>query len=349
MFKIPSYQDLEKNEKEISEKGAQLKLSLFNCKRKEIEETKKLEIDVKATFNSASNDIKITSSKQQIPIAAADDDDDALLSNIDLDAVSSAKKVKTLDTPSVIQQVDTFKKPPPTSTTTTNSSSNMNKSNALLVNSKQRGNPILKYIRNVQWGYSDTLVPDYLLGRSSCALYLSMKYHLLNNEYIHERLKELGRAYELRVLLLIVDIKETKHCLKEIEKICLLANLTLILCWNYEEAGRYLETYKAYEYKNADLIQEKAIFSTNFNNANQIEKANNSNFIINYTEFLCEIKSINKTDASTLRQTFGSIKNLSEAGKSELSIVPGLGPSKVTRLYDIFRTPFLLNSNNNDK
>ena len=66
------------------------------------------------------------------------------------------------------------------------------------------------------------------------------------------------------------------------------------------------------------------------------------NFANNCTDFLCAIKSINKTDASTLRQTFGSIKKISDASKSELSICPGLGPLKVNRVHEIFRMPFKL-------
>ena len=37
---------------------------------------------------------------------------------------------------------------------------------------------------------------------------------------------------------------------------CILANCTLVLAWSLEEAGRYLETYKAYEQKPADLLME---------------------------------------------------------------------------------------------
>lgn len=176
-----------------------------------------------------------------------------------------------------------------------------------------------------------------------------MKYHLLNNEYIHERLRELGRAYELRVLLVLVDIKEMRHCLKELEKIAMLANLTIILCWSYEEVGRYLETYKAYEHKSADLIMEKGSTANSYHNQLASSKSNsssrddtNTNFVNNFTEFMCGIKSINKTDASTLRQTFGSIKEISKSCKAELSICPGLGPLKVKRLFEIFRMPFLV-------
>lgn len=35
----------------------------------------------------------------------------------------------------------------------------------------QKGNPLLKHIRNVRWAFAD-IVCDYLLGQSSCALYL---------------------------------------------------------------------------------------------------------------------------------------------------------------------------------
>lgn len=34
--------------------------------------------------------------------------------------------------------------------------------------------------------------------------------------------------------------------------------MTLILAWNYEEAGRILETYKSYENKPADKIMERS-------------------------------------------------------------------------------------------
>ncbi len=41
---------------------------------------------------------------------------------------------------------------------------------------------------------------DYIIGQNACALYLSLRYHTLNPNYIHERLKQLGnRSYNLRV------------------------------------------------------------------------------------------------------------------------------------------------------
>lgn len=67
----------------------------------------------------------------------------------------------------------------------------------------QRGNPLLKSILNVPWEYEE-MVPDYVMGRTTCALFLSLRYHNLNPDYINERLKQLGKQYELRVLLLQV-------------------------------------------------------------------------------------------------------------------------------------------------
>ena len=90
---------------------------------------------------------------------------------------------------------------------------------------------------------------------------------------------------------------------------------------------------------------EKSTAASNTSNessgSNQMQQSD-AVFISNFTDFMCQIKSINKTDASTLRKTFGSIKEISKASKEELSVCPGLGPLKVNRLHNIFRTPFLM-------
>lgn len=67
----------------------------------------------------------------------------------------------------------------------------------------QRGNPLLKFVTNVPWEYDD-IVPDYEIGKTICLLFLSVRYHNLNPDYINGRLKELGKKYELRVLLVQV-------------------------------------------------------------------------------------------------------------------------------------------------
>ncbi|XP_040913310.1 DNA excision repair protein ERCC-1 [Toxotes jaculatrix] len=195
---------------------------------------------------------------------------------------------------------------------------------SIIVSPRQRGNPILKFVRSVPWEFGD-VVPDYVLGQTACALFLSLRYHNLNPNYIHDRLKQLGQTFTLRVLLVQVDVKDPHHALKELARICIMADCTLILAWSPEEAGRYLETYKSYEKKPADLLKE------------QVEK----DYLSKVTDCLTTVKSINKTDAITLLSTFSSIEGIISASKEDLVLCPGLGPQKARRLYDVLHKPFL--------
>lgn len=193
---------------------------------------------------------------------------------------------------------------------------------ALFVNPRQRGNPLLKHIRNVPWEFSE-IEPDYVIGKSACALFLSLRYHNLFPNYIHERLKALGKSYVLRVLLAQVDVVEPNHPLKDLSVISILADCTLMVCWSAEEAGNYLETYKIYENKSADMIKEK-------------QDGDNYSQLI---DCLTTIRSINKTDAMVLLSTFKTLKGIIKASIDELALCPGFGPLKAKRLYDALRKP----------
>uniref|UniRef100_A0ABI7Z099 ERCC1-like central domain-containing protein n=1 Tax=Felis catus TaxID=9685 RepID=A0ABI7Z099_FELCA len=174
------------------------------------------------------------------------------------------------------------------------------KSSSIIVSPRQRGNPVLKFVRNVPWEFGDVL-PDYVLGQSTCALFLSLRYHNLHPDYIHGRLQSLGKSFALRVLLVQVDVKDPQQALKELAKMCILADCTLVLAWSPEEAGRYLETYKAYEQKPADLLMEK------------LEQ-----------DFVAR-----------------SLEQLIAASREDLALCPGLGPQKARRLFDVLHEPFL--------
>ncbi|XP_064258271.1 DNA excision repair protein ERCC-1 isoform X1 [Passer domesticus] len=78
-------------------------------------------------------------------------------------------------------------------------------SSGVIVSPRQRGNPVLRFIRSVPWHFGD-VAPDFVLGAGACALFLSLRYHQLHPGYIHERLRALGRGCGLRVLLLQVDV-----------------------------------------------------------------------------------------------------------------------------------------------
>lgn len=200
----------------------------------------------------------------------------------------------------------------------------------ILVNWKQKENPLLKSLRGPR-AFDDSIEPDYVLGRGICAIFLSLKYHNLYPNYIYDRYKALGKSYTLRLLLILVDIGDVKAPLKEMTKFAILTESTLMLAWSYEEAARYLELYKAFENKSPEIIMEKQL-------------ANNKGTVGAYEcviEAIAGVKKINKTDAISLVSTFESLDRLMRATPEKLSLCPGLGPQKAEQLAALFNKPFV--------
>lgn len=52
-------------------------------------------------------------------------------------------------------------------------------------------------------------------------------------------------------------LQDPNNALKNITQMCLLADLTLMLAWTPEEAGKIVETYKMFENKPPDLIMAR--------------------------------------------------------------------------------------------
>ena len=185
----------------------------------------------------------------------------------------------------------------------------------LYVSTRQKGNGILSLIRNVPIAYSP-MVPDYILGPTSCALFLSIKYHKLYPRYIHRRIAELRKDFKLRVLLVLVDVDDNANTLLQLNTIGVTNQLTTILCWSELEAARYLETYKARDGKDATPIQKKE-------SANPLDRV---------TDFLTGGRAgVNKTDAVTLWNQFSTVSGIAGASRDELALVVGMGPVKVRR------------------
>ncbi|PPQ67270.1 hypothetical protein CVT25_005854 [Psilocybe cyanescens] len=195
--------------------------------------------------------------------------------------------------------------------------------NNIVVNTSQRGNPVLECIRNVGKEFGD-IVADYQVGRTTGVLFLSLKYHRLHPEYIHRRIERLGISYNLRIILILCDISEHREPIRELTKACLINNLTVVVAFSFEEAGHYLTTYKQYEFKSPDLIKERA------------EKDYHA--ILRTT--LTSISKVNKTDVETLRTSFGSFANISKATPDQLQNLPGFGQVKVKNIRNAFEKPF---------
>jgi DNA excision repair protein ERCC-1 len=193
----------------------------------------------------------------------------------------------------------------------------------LYVSTRQRGNALLKYVRNVPWAYSQ-MVPDYVWSATRCALFLSVKYHGLHPNYIRSRIGELGSDFVCRVLLVLVDVQDCANPLLQLNALAVRHSLTLLLAWSDEEAARYLETFKAMDGKDASLIQRQL----------------KSTFCEQAIDVLTECGAVNKTDAGQLLSQFGTLRSLVVASQDELGLVVGMGPVKVQRLHDAFHKPF---------
>ncbi|KAH3674645.1 hypothetical protein WICMUC_003191 [Wickerhamomyces mucosus] len=106
------------------------------------------------------------------------------------------------------------------------------------VNKNQQGNPILEFVKNVNWEYVERRNSyDYLVnGRQ--IMYLSLKYHKLHPEHINLKMK--GLMKKNAILLCQVDVTNNDTILREINKVCLYNEITLLLSFTHEQSGKYL-------------------------------------------------------------------------------------------------------------
>jgi DNA excision repair protein ERCC-1 len=131
----------------------------------------------------------------------------------------------------------------------------------------------------------------------------------------------------------LVDVEENyRPALLFLNKLATQHRLSLLLSWSEEEAARYLETFKAFESKDASLIQKK----------------DKDTFADQLTDVICTVRSVNKTDVSQLLSQLGSFRSIAMADMDELSLIPGMCPansssySSKTFLLHVYRFYFFL-------
>ncbi|GAA6017689.1 hypothetical protein JCM11491_001169 [Sporobolomyces phaffii] len=197
--------------------------------------------------------------------------------------------------------------------------------NSILINTCQKGNPVIQSIRSVPWEWGDVKC-DYQVGPTTGVLFLSIRYHLLHPEYVHTRIADLGQSYSLRIVIVQCDADNHTAAMRELTKICIVNNYTLLVAWSAQEVGRYLETYKQFERKPPDLIKERV----------------DDSYMAHVTSALTSVRGVNKTDVTTLVSNFGSFAKIVNAPSASLSDLPGLGDKKVKRLRDAFTGGFTI-------
>ena len=195
--------------------------------------------------------------------------------------------------------------------------------NVVLVSRSQNGNPLLRHVRCVRWAFADVL-PDFVLGEHACAVFVSLRYHLLHPKYLATRVASLRRAFRTRAVLCLVDTEDAVKPLGEVNKIAAMGDCALLCAWSPEEAARYVETLKAFEKKSPDAIKERR----------------DSDYVSRLAGALTAVRGVNKVDASSLGANFGSLAGIMRAGAGTLAATPGLGPTKTKRLNEALHAPF---------
>ncbi|KAL4402819.1 ssDNA endonuclease and repair protein Rad10 [Malassezia pachydermatis] len=93
-----------------------------------------------------------------------------------------------------------------------------------------------------------------------------------------------------------------------------------------EEAGRYLEMYKAFEQKPPDLIRTKV----------------GNSYMSVLQSVLTNVRRVNKTDVLTMSTKYKSFATMVQQTSDQLVMLPGMGDTKAKNLARAFREPFLL-------
>lgn len=198
---------------------------------------------------------------------------------------------------------------------------------SIIVSTTQKGNPALELLSSKAWEYGD-IPADYVLGQTTCALFLSLKYHRLHPEYIYKRISDLRYAYNLRLLLVLVDIDSHEEPLRDLSKTSLINGLTVMVCWSSKEVARYLEVYKGKE----------------FAQPTSIKGHRNEQWKDRYSEFVTALRSVSRPDALGMITMFGSVRAAINAEPAEVAGIGGWGEVKVDRWVKAVREPFKVES-----
>ena len=165
---------------------------------------------------------------------------------------------------------------------------------------------------------------DLLLSGEVCGFVVRVKEFLLERKEVEEKIAAVKKGYKLRFLFALVDTLDHEPAILLLNSLAFRRNVTLLLAWTWDDLVRYFKAFKVFENKPPDVLQGK--LSDDFNT--RIE------------ECLTALRSVQKRDVTTLLANFGSFANLAQASMQELILCPGLGVTKVQRIYNAFHLPF---------
>ncbi|PRT56018.1 Mating-type switching protein swi10 [Wickerhamiella sorbophila] len=195
---------------------------------------------------------------------------------------------------------------------------------ALIINGKrQRKNPLLAHLKHIECVYEDDIKADFVTGATSCVLFLSMSYHQVMGQYIYKRMAKLGRDFELRILLVQVDVENPTESLKELTKLAIHNDYALIVAWSAAEAADYLREFKRKERSTGESLKG----STKSDYKDQL------------AQVLGKVRGINRTNALSLSTNYGSFRQIVR-GAASVDRMEGFGDLKSERFKKVLSEPF---------
>ena len=197
----------------------------------------------------------------------------------------------------------------------------------LFVSRGQIRNGLMHHFCNVNWVIED-IDPDFVFASSSsCALFISLKFQSLHPSYLRARVLGLGCSFALRVVVCLVDDEDANISLPGVNRFAGLGDCSLVCAWSHDEAARYIEFFNE-----SERLVEKS------------NESNNNDYITQLHEALTCLHGIHKIDAATLAARFGTFACILRATHRSLLSSPGLGLTKVVRLFEAFHAPLLIKS-----
>ncbi|GMR53312.1 hypothetical protein PMAYCL1PPCAC_23507 [Pristionchus mayeri] len=207
---------------------------------------------------------------------------------------------------------------------------NASASGVVINRKRQQGNPLLQYIRLVRYEWGEVAC-DIEIDSTIGIVFLTLSYHKLHNQYIHTRLTGKNEnKYASKILLVVDNVTESRHSLRELSLLCFRMGWTLIVAKGIEEAAEYIESIKLVESKEPGGNKKK-----------EVKEDERSQLADEAIRIVSGARGVTKTDAKRVLASFGTLRRLTDAKETDLGLCEGIGPVRGPNLVAYLNTPFL--------
>jgi DNA excision repair protein ERCC-1 len=140
-------------------------------------------------------------------------------------------------------------------------------------------------------------------------------------------MRKVGHDFDLRILLILVDVENHDEYLRNLVRVCIHNDFTMLLAWTPQEAANYLVRLKQMENAAPTSIM------------GQTPQTYREQLV----EFMSKVRRVNKSDAVALVSHFGTLKEAILNGTETAELISGWGHTKAVRFRETVTEPFLYN------